>query len=257
MSPDAVKPSTPPFTRRAAIFLDVDGTLLEFASRPQDISLPPGLVDMLAVLQRRLPVALVSGRRLEDLDRLFAPLVLPMAGQHGAERRAATGRALRSDVAQAPLTAAARQLQRWALAHPGALVEDKSMSVALHYRRAPELAAAAAEVTANIAAALGAAFTIVAGNMVYEIRPSNCDKGRAIAAFLTEAPFTGCVPVFVGDDATDEDGFAYVNSVGGHSIRVGGGPTLARYRIETVTEVLAWLAHYAAWLEGRGDAVEV
>src|SRR3990172_10356631 len=113
----------PPFEHHAALFLDVDGTLLDIAARPQDVSLRPGLFRIWGGLRRVMPVVLISGRRIADLDRLFAPLILPAAGQHGAERRAIGGETSRLDLPRAPLQQARDRLQHWAEAHPRVLVE--------------------------------------------------------------------------------------------------------------------------------------
>ena len=239
----------PPFERRAALFLDVDGTLLDIAARPQDVSLRPGLVRILGGLRQVMPVVLISGRRIADLDRLFAPLVLPAAGQHGAERRAIGGETSRLDLPRAALEQARDRLQHWAQAHPGVLVEDKGATLALHYRRAPQLAAEATQAACEAVERLGPRFTLVPGAMVCEIRPSGCDKGRAIAEFLAEPACAGRRPCFIGDDTTDEDGFALVNRLGGCSIKVGPGPSVARWRFPGVDEVLAWLERYARWLQ--------
>ena len=210
----------PPFSNAWGLFLDVDGTLLDFALRPQDVALSAGLVDVLESLHRRIPLAFISGRRIADLDRLFAPLLLLAAGQHGAERRPLGGQTVCQPVSRIDLERARDILMRWAELHPGTIVEDKGLTLALHYRQAPALAAAAAEAVRNAARSLHSIYEIVAGNMVWEVRAAACNKGRAIEAFMEEAPFSGRIPVFIGDDVADEAGFALVNRRGGHSFKV-------------------------------------
>jgi trehalose 6-phosphate phosphatase len=231
-----------------ALFLDVDGTLLEIAATPAAVCVPRRTLQVLAALQQRLDgaVALVSGRSIAELDRLFAPLTLAAAGVHGAERRDASGNAQRRDDLEA-LAPARRLLTDWSARHEGTLVEDKHAALALHYRSAPELELAARQVAAEALAALPPGFHIQEGKKVLEIKADGASKGHAIEAFMEESPFRGRVPVFVGDDLTDEDGFAVVNRRGGHSIAVGvGRQTLARFHLADEGSVLEWLERGAA-----------
>ncbi|TAM47183.1 MAG: trehalose-phosphatase [Acidobacteria bacterium] len=248
VGPDATA-SLPAFDPAWAVFLDVDGTLLEFGERPAAVTIRPGLLTTLDVLRRRIPLALISGRAISDLDRLFAPLRLPAAGQHGAERRSRGGRIHTANVPGAGLAGARRRLAAWARAYPRIALEDKGLSLAMHYRGAPELAAEARRAAHDELARLGGDYVLGVGQMVVEIRPKGWDKGRAVMEFMGEPPFAGRVPVVVGDDVTDEDGFAAANRLGGQSIKVGAGATVARWRLAGVTQVLAWLDRYARWLE--------
>ena len=226
-----------------ALFLDVDGTILEIAATPDAVEVPAHAVAAIAAAYERLSgaVALVSGRSISDLDRLFAPLELPAAGSHGAQRRTAAG--LVSGGANAGKLAPARALLAgWAAAHCGALLEDKQDSLALHYRSAPRLEPDARRAVTEAVAAVGPAFHVQEGKMVLEIKPRATSKGRAIEEFMEEAPFKGRRPVFIGDDLTDEAGFEAVNRLGGHSIAVGvARPTRARWRLRDAPHVLRWL----------------
>jgi trehalose 6-phosphate phosphatase len=246
MAADTAKPScTPPLPAPRddwALFLDVDGTLVEIAETPEGVTPDHRLPDILSAVSRRLggAVALVSGRRVDTLDRFFAPLRLPAAGLHGLERRDAAG-----DLRRAPPTPAIREAaekaRAFAAAHPGVLLEDKGATVALHFRQAPEAGPAATAFAEALTGALRGTI-LQKGKMVVEIRPAGADKGSVIAAFMTEAPFRDRTPVFAGDDVTDEAGFAMVNSLQGHSIRIGdGAATAARYRLPTVAALLGWL----------------
>ncbi len=237
----------PAFDPAWAVFLDVDGTLLDLGERPSDVMLRPGLTRTLEALRRVVPVALISGRPIADLDRLFAPLSLPAAGQHGAERRSADGRLHRAKVSPAALAQARTLLTAWAGNHPGTLLEDKGVTLALHFRRAPDLEAEAARACHDALQRLGDGFLLGNGHRVLEIRPRGWDKGRALAEFMREEPFAGRVPVFVGDDATDEDGFRAANRLGGLSVKVGDGSTQACWRLEGVEQVLAWLDRFVQW----------
>lgn len=230
-----------------ALFLDVDGTIIEIAATPAAVQVPACTIAALADARDRLggAVALVSGRGLAELDRLFAPLRLPAAGTHGAERRTWDGLVHTAPDATS-LAAAEQLLSRWAIAHEGVLLERKHGSLALHYRNVPWLEPAARVVAAAAAAAVGPAFHVQPGKKVLEIKAAAVSKGRAIAEFMAEPPFAGRKPVFVGDDLTDEDGFEIVNGFGGHSIAVGAARTThARWRLDDEAQVLRWLASLA------------
>ncbi len=190
-------------------------------------------------------LALVSGRSLEQLDGLFAPLRLSAAGLHGLERRNLRAAAVvRAEPDPAILAAARARLAAFAGQHPGVLLEDKGLTLALHYRKAPQQQAAATALASAVAAASRGALALLEGKMVLELKPPGVDKGQAIAALIDEAPFAGRQPVFAGDDTTDEAGFAVVNRLAGVSIRVGADarPTAAAYGHASVAAVQRWLA---------------
>jgi trehalose 6-phosphate phosphatase len=198
----------------------------------------------------------VSGRPIAALDRLFHPVVLPAVGLHGAEWRGRAGGAI---VGAAPppspqLPQARAALDRFATEHPGVLVEDKGASLVLHYRRQPAARRAAIAAAAAAAEALGDRYHVLPGKLMLEIKPTDVDKGTALRRAMAEPPFAGRVPVFVGDDVTDEDAFAAINALGGYSARVGlDGATAARYRLPDVAAVLDWLRSVARRL-GREPA---
>jgi trehalose 6-phosphate phosphatase len=243
----------PAFARGWAMFLDIDGTLLEHVERPDAVRADAALGKLLAALEEVTggAIALISGRPVAVLDTLFAPLRLPAAGQHGIERRDARGTVHRHMFPLEPLRNAARQLGEFAAGHAGLLLEDKGHSLALHYRLAPELAAVAREAVTRALALLGPKFELQSGKLVFEIKPGGRDKGTAIEEFMAEAPFAGRLPVFVGDDATDEYGFAIVNRAGGHSIKVGPGVSIARWRLADAAAVRRWLDAYVEYAGAR------
>ncbi|TWI02864.1 trehalose 6-phosphate phosphatase [Luteimonas cucumeris] len=225
-----------------ALFLDVDGCLLDFADTPDGVFVPPALPVRLDALSRRLDgaLALVSGRTLASLDRLFAPLQLPAAGLHGLERRHVESRSgpPTAPPALAGIADAARQL---AAKYPGTLVEDKRAAIALHWRAEP-LAASDFEAFAMAALPQLEGYRLQHGDHVIELRPAQADKGDAIAAFLEEPPFRGRMPVFAGDDLTDEHGFEVVNARGGITVLVGARePSAAGYHLDDIAAVHAWL----------------
>ena len=236
----------PPPASGWAFFLDVDGTLLEHAEHPQAVRVSAELRELLERLLAATAgaVALISGRSVEDIERLFAPLAVPVAGQHGTERRSADRILHRQTPPLEQMGRATGALVRLTAAHEGLVFENKGMTLALHYRRAPELAGLVAREMNAIAEQLGDAFELQAGKLVYEIKPSGKNKGSAIAEFMAEAPFKDRLPVFLGDDLTDELGFAVVNKLGGHSIKVGSGVSRARWHLADASAVHAWLRHY-------------
>ena len=268
--PAPIPARTLPASRDWALFLDVDGTLLPIAGTPDDVTRSDALCHTLSRLAPALEgaLALISGRTIADLDRLFAPLALSAAGLHGLERRDADGRlhllgeAAALDHLRAPLAALAAE-------NPGLILEDKGRALALHYRQAPELEAEVRERSAALTGPSGDELRLIHGKMVVEIKPRHTDKGSAIRAFMAEPPFAGRTAVFLGDDVTDEDGFRAVNAMGGLSIHVGSGHvgaghagsgraetgdvglaarTAARYQLSEVDQV--W-----RWLEATADAL--
>ena len=243
----------PPFQPGWALFLDVDGTLLDIAERPDQVDTHKIDCDLVEGLQRAAggALALISGRSLGQLDELFAPLRLPAAGQHGFERRDVQGRRHRHRFPVETLVSAKEELRAFAGRHAGLVLEDKGASLALHYRLAPQLEHAALQAMRGACAPLGSTVQIQGGKMVWELKPAGADKGMAIEEFMREPPFAGRTPVFLGDDVTDEYGFRVVNRLGGHSIKVGAGETQARWRLVDPAAARAWLRQ---WLETCGSA---
>ena len=231
-----------------AFFFDFDGTLVELASTPDGVIVPPAVVDSLAQLRRltRGAVAVVSGRGIESIDGFLGMPDLPIAGLHGAERRDASGDTVRLGFNDDRLLRMERVLAELVNEHPGTLLEIKGAALALHYRNAPLAETVAREATQRLVDEHADAYVLQPGKMVFEIKPKNVDKGRALAAFLDEPPFVGRMPVFAGDDLTDEKGFAVVNERGGLSIKVGAGETSARSRVQSVGEFVDWLADIVA-----------
>jgi trehalose 6-phosphate phosphatase len=227
------------------LFLDFDGTLVELRDHPEDVEAPASLARLLLQLLETFDgaVAIVSGRSVEGLERLLAPLQLPLAGVHGLERRDANG-VLHSVAAGADALAGARdEVQRFVGTRSGLHWEDKGAALAVHFRDAPERADEVRGFLEGQRETLGAGFHIQAGKAVLELKPASSDKGRVVAAFMGEPPFAGRTPVFIGDDVTDEYAFDEVNRRGGVSIRVGdpGTRTRARHRLPTVAAAVAWL----------------
>lgn len=227
-----------------ALFLDVDGTLLELAPRPDAVQVPARIKSLLGKLVEAASgaLALVSGRPIAQLDEWFAPLKLASAGLHGCERRDAMGKIHRPSFDRRALQRARSFLASTAKRHPGLVLEDKQLALALHYRLAPELEATARGTIARARELAGEDFCVLEGKMVLELKPDGFSKSIAIASFLAEPPFAGRVPVFVGDDRTDEAGFTFVEGMGGVAVHVGTAETRARWRLKSVAAVHEWLA---------------
>lgn len=239
MSPTRVPAPDPAW----AYFLDLDGTLIDLAVTPSAVEVD---AELRAGLRRLVDfadgaVAFISGRSIADLDRFFPELRLAAAGQHGAERRSAAGDLHGTPFPADRLDATRDRLARAIARHRGLLLEDKGSSIALHYRQAPRLGGFAHRLARAEALRLGDAYDLRPGKRVVEIGPAGRNKGEAIEAFLDEPPFRGRLPVFLGDDTTDEFGFRVVNARQGHSIKIGPGPSTARWRLGGVREVRSWL----------------
>lgn len=238
LSPDIAEPPTKaaPLPGQIALFLDFDGTLVEIAPSPEDVKIDRRLPEALDVLRQRLggALALVSGRPVGLLDEMMAPYRFDAAGLHGAQ--------IRLGDADAPLAApskalhtALRAMVRFANSNVGVIIEDKRQSVALHWRLAPALADEALALMEKIAADIGPSMRLQRGKAVAELVPATASKGGAIDWLLQQEGYVGRTPVFIGDDITDEDGFAAVNAANGLSIRIGGGDTCARHRLASPT----------------------
>jgi trehalose 6-phosphate phosphatase len=224
-----------------ALFTDFDGTLVEIAESPEAVHVPDDLAGQIERLTRDLDnaFAVITGREIADIDRFLSPLHLPVAGAHGSQRRRADGTMEQVDE---ELIHGAEEITRaiepLAIAHPELLIEPKPGAVALHYRKAPNLADACLRALEEVLAD-HPQYSLVEGKMVYEARPIGFDKGGALRAFMKEEPFIGRIPIFIGDDRTDEDAFRAAQELGGVGIKLGPGETSARLRIADVASVYA------------------
>jgi len=236
-----------PFRVGWALFLDLDGTVLEIAERPQDVIVPRGLVPLLARLSDGLggALAVLSGRSIAEIDRLLATLFLPAAGQHGAELRLTpAGPIAREAEVERPREwqAALGALSR---AHPGLLVEDKGIGIAVHFRAAPRAEDEVHRVLADLEPERSG-FALKSGKYVAELVPVGCDKGRALRRLMEAPAFAGRLPIAIGDDATDEDAFGAALALGGEALRVGSGAAASAFADPRA--VREWLADRAAAL---------
>lgn len=240
-----------PDARTTAIFLDFDGTLVEIAERPEAVQLADATRSAVGTIARHVDgaLAIVTGRDIATIDAFFAPLFLPIAGVHGQSRRDAKARVSALPVDKTVLAQLRRELNLLFAPHPGVLVEEKTGSVAVHFRSRPDLQDFCVNAMRRSIAALGGGFEARPGKMVVEAVPEGASKGAAVLSFMAEAPFAGRVPLFAGDDVTDEDALGTVNSLGGMSIKVGDGMSCASFRAQTTSAFLEWLVDYARNLE--------
>lgn len=243
--------SPAPFDPNYALFLDVDGTLADFRDDPADVWLSESLLLTLTLLCKVLhgALALISGRTVADLDRMIGDRPLFCIGLHGLSRNAHCPALPGAPRVSVEIDALRRACHDFALDYPGVMVENKQLGLALHYRRNPQFEA----VVRNFARDYQqrntrSGFELLEGKMVMEFRPTGINKGVAVEHLLAQPPFNARVPVFIGDDVTDEAGFAAVNRVGGISIKCGQGDTCASYRLPDVGAVQYWLEQYVTYL---------
>lgn len=245
MKPEAgaaqLPPPEPLDLARAALFLDLDGTIAEIEAAPDRVGPQARRSSLLARLQEALDgrLAVVSGRSLADLDRILEGRVSAASGSHGLERRHGKDQLWRAEP-NAGLEAVAEAFREFADANPGVVLETKPFGCGLHYRQAPEAEARANELATRLAGQTGLQLQL--GRMMAEVRAAGPHKGDAVRAFMQAPPFAGAVPLFVGDDVTDEDAFAVMESLGGKGVLVGPArATAAHRRLADVAAVMDWL----------------
>ena len=234
----------PPPETSWAWFFDIDGTLVELAQVPSGIVLDD---EMAAIIERLRSlsggaVALVTGRKIEEVDRLLPLDALPIAGQHGFELRRDADLIMDDPHQFDALSEICARLEKESERHPGLMLERKNPCIALHYRARPRLGGYANRVMRLLRDKYAPSYKIQRGKLVVELRPSGTNKGVAVREFMSQAPFAGRRPVFVGDDLTDEAAFNVVNEMGGVSIKIGPGKTEAEFRLSGLSDLRDWLA---------------
>jgi trehalose 6-phosphate phosphatase len=225
----------PQLNAQHALFLDIDGTLIDIAATPDSVHVPPGLPDALRGLQQRLggALAILSGRKLTDIDHLLRP-GLPCAAEHGMLLRDANGNVTQLVQRPAAYEHWLKVFHRYAEAIPGLLVEEKAFSVVLHYRRAPEHEAELRQLAERLIAECDDAILLPA-HYAFELKPSGGSKAGALTTFMTQPPFAGRIPIFIGDDTTDEPAISKANELGGTGLHV------ARHFHGSTEAVRGWL----------------
>lgn len=245
-------PPPPLLPAHAALFLDLDGTLLDFASRPQDVVVEARVRETIARLHAALDgaLAIVSGRPLAEIDRLSHLPSIAAAGLHGAQVRDAAGTIHAMPLAGGALDRVRQHAREHSAALDGVLLEDKGDAIAVHYRQAPHAAEAVARLCSELLRIAGSAFALQHGNHVIELRARGSDKGTAVATLMASPPFSGRQAWMIGDDLTDEHAFAVVNTCHGVSVVVGTRrPTQAKHALAGPAGVRDWLSVSAGSLE--------
>ena len=244
-----MRPSLPPL-RQAALLLDLDGTLLDLAPRPDAVVVPSGLTDVLHTLRRLVgdAFAVVTGRPVEIVDALLGDAAFAVAGEHGGAIRHGPGRPVERPPLPSPPEDWLVAAERLALEHPGTLLEHKARGFALHYRAAPAAGPALHDALHRLLAG-SADFELLPSHMLWEVRPRGADKGKAVIELLDCPPFRGRLPVFIGDDVTDEDGIAAANAMGGTGLRV-------QELFGDAAGVRAWLTSIASAGDWPSDSAE-
>ncbi|GAB4362258.1 MAG: trehalose-phosphatase [Oricola sp.] len=225
-----------------ALFLDFDGVLADIVNDPARVSVEAEVIAALGDLSRASgdAVAIISGREIEQLDAFLSPLRLPAAGIHGLERRNGDGRVERQDFDADSLARIRDAVAEFAGARAGLVAEFKRGSVALHYRNRPETEGECLRLADDLESRIKG-LKNVRGKMVVEMTLAHRSKADAINDFMREEPFCGRTPFYFGDDITDEDGFRAVNALGGVSVKIGAGPTVATRRLASPVAFRAWL----------------
>ncbi len=227
-----------------AFFLDVDGTLIAISQTPDTVHVDATLLDLLKCLYDHSggAVALVSGRSVADLEKRLGSLQLPLSGQHGLERKDSAGKFWMHDAPPMAMSAIRKALEPVLTRHSELLFEDKGLTLALHYRQAPALASYVHRLMTGLVREMAPHLELQTGKRVVEVKPSGRDKGTVIGEYMSELPFHGRIPVFIGDDVSDERGFFEINRRNGISIKVGSGRSCARFRLPDVAAVRTWLS---------------
>lgn len=237
--------------RSIALYLDMDGTLLELAATPEGVTIPGGLVELLGRLAEGLggALAIVTGRRIVEVDNLLAPLRLAASGVHGVELRVSSSSSL--EIRTPDLSEQfVRALQELAGQAPGAFAEPKGSGLAIHYRLAPEAESAIAQQLQRFHEDNPGTFDIWPGRKVFEVIPKGFSKGTAISALANLPPFKDRIPIMIGDDVGDEPAFAAAEALGGYGLRVAGENfDKSRSDFNDPRAVLTWLEAFAQRLD--------
>lgn len=235
-------------SNQVVLFLDIDGTISEFHPDPDKSIIHPEIINILENLQQYIQLILVTGRSIFQAQKLIHPLQWNIAGSHGLELIYQADLKTLISLNKSQLQVLKQYIQEQAVQIPDLRIEVKDYSVALHFREHPQVEdrvhAFALECLNQFSE-----FELKAGKYVFELVPKGANKGSAIQQIIQQYHLTDHYPMFIGDDLTDEAGFKVINALHGCSIKVGLGQTLARYRLENVSQVQAFLKEFLNLIE--------
>ncbi|MEQ1259397.1 trehalose-phosphatase [Acinetobacter pittii] len=223
------------------LFLDIDGTLAPFKINPEHSFIPQTTLEIIKKITKlNIPVIAVTGRDVDTASKLLHPIEVPIAGLHGLDICLDSDNYIRPDLSQINFKKLKQDIQKSCEKYPELLIEDKNYSIALHYRKNPNLENNAINIIQKINLNYPQ-LKINRGKFVVELIPNQADKGRAIETILNHLDLPAVLPIFIGDDLTDESGFTYINQQSGLSIKVGPGETQAKYRLKDIDNVSDFL----------------
>ncbi|MFU8927514.1 trehalose-phosphatase [Acinetobacter puyangensis] len=237
--------------KKYCLFLDIDGTLADFQLDPEDTFIPQNTLEVIQrILQHKVPVIAVTGRSVQVAQQLFSPMLVPIAGTHGLEIQMDQTTTLQTNVQADDFVQIQQELKVLCQSYPELLIENKKYAVALHYRQYPEFAEIAQQIMQTLLQRYPA-LKLNQGKYVFELLPKQADKGEAIQTILNYLNIPKVLPIFIGDDRTDETGFIKINRLDGISIKVGQGETQAKFRLENIEKVADFLASFSEVLATR------
>ncbi|OTU46608.1 trehalose-phosphatase [Acinetobacter pittii] len=223
------------------MFLDIDGTLAPFQINPEHSFIPNTTLEIIKKITKlNIPVIAITGRDVDTASKLLHPIEVPIAGLHGLDIYFDSGNYIRPDLSQINFEKLKQDIQKSCEKHPELLIEDKKYSIALHYRKNPDLENHAINIMQQINLN-HPHLKINKGKFVIELIPNQADKGKAIKTILNHLNLPSVFPIFIGDDLTDESGFVFINQQSGLTIKVGSGETQAKYRLKDIDNVANFL----------------
>ncbi|WP_218660255.1 trehalose-phosphatase [Acinetobacter pittii] len=223
------------------LFLDIDGTLAPFQINPEHSFIPQTTLDVIKKITKlNIPVIAITGRDVDTASKLLHPIEVPIAGLHGLDIYFDSENYIRPDLSSINFKNLKQDIQKYCDKYPELLIEDKNYSIALHYRKNPNLENNAINIMQKINLNYPQ-LKINRGKFVVELIPNQADKGRAIETILNHLDLPAVLPIFIGDDLTDESGFVFINQQSGLTIKVGSGETQAKYRLKDIDNVANFL----------------
>jgi len=233
--------STLSLDKNYCLFLDIDGTLAPFQINPEHSFIPNTTLEVIKkIIELNIPVIAVTGRDINTAGKLLYPLEVPIAGLHGLDICLNSVNYIRPDLSQINFEKLKQDIQKSCEKHPELLIEDKKYSIALHYRKNPDLENHAINIMQQISSNYPQ-LKLNKGKFVIELIPNQAEKGKAIKTILNHLNLPSVFPIFIGDDLTDESGFVFINQQSGLTIKVGSGETQAKYRLKDIDNVANFL----------------